>query len=36
MIGEMKMPPAFPYQDVLLKGKPKHQKYDDVNGKYFS
>ena len=29
MIGEMKMPPAFPYQDVLLKGKPKHQKYDD-------
>ena len=29
MIGEMKMPPAFPYLDVFLKGKPKHQKYDD-------
>ena len=34
MIGEMKMPPAFPYRDVFLKGKPKHQKYDDFLRKH--
>ena len=28
-IGFMEMPPDFAYKDVIRKGRPKHEKYDD-------
>ena len=27
-LGDMRMPSAFPYRDVFLQGKPRHERYD--------
>ena len=34
MIGVMAMPQGFKYRSVFLRGKPRHQKYDDFCRKH--